>query len=120
MSTAKKTWIRGAAVAAIGMLLEEQGKLQDQIDGLEIRLRRLEALLCVADKKDSLIISGNGDVIEPDQAIIGIGSGGVAAQAAALALAASVAGLMITTEAMIGELARPEPMPHGMGEAGLM
>ena len=38
----------------------------------------------------------------------------------ALQNAASVAGLMITTEAMIGELARPEPMPHGMGEAGLM
>ena len=49
-------------------------------------LRRLEAMLCVADKQTSLIISGNGDVIEPDQAIIGIGSGGVAAQAAATAL----------------------------------
>ncbi len=49
-------------------------------------LRRLEALLCVADKKDSLIITGNGDVIEPEEGIIAIGSGGPYAQAAAKAL----------------------------------
>lgn len=49
-------------------------------------LRRLEALLAVADKSTSLIISGNGDVIEPEQSLIAIGSGGPYAQAAALAM----------------------------------
>lgn len=49
-------------------------------------LRRLEALLCVADEKSSLIISGNGDVIEPEKGIMAIGSGGPFAQAAANAL----------------------------------
>lgn len=50
-------------------------------------LRRLEALLCVADKETSLIISGNGDVIEPEDNLMAIGSGGPFAQSAALALA---------------------------------
>jgi ATP-dependent HslUV protease subunit HslV len=49
-------------------------------------LRRLEALLCVADSKASLIITGNGDVIEPEEGLIAIGSGGPYAQAAAKAL----------------------------------
>lgn len=49
-------------------------------------LRRLEALLAVADKSVSLIISGNGDVIEPENGLIAIGSGGPFAQAAATAL----------------------------------
>ena len=49
-------------------------------------LRRLEALMIAVDKKQMYLISGNGDVIEPDEEIIGIGSGGVAAQAAASAL----------------------------------
>lgn len=49
-------------------------------------LRRLEALLAVADKTASLIISGNGDVIEPERGLIAIGSGGPFAQAAATAL----------------------------------
>ncbi len=49
-------------------------------------LRRLEALMIAVDAEHMYLISGNGDVIEPDQDIIGIGSGGVAAQAAALAL----------------------------------
>jgi ATP-dependent HslUV protease, peptidase subunit HslV len=49
-------------------------------------LRRLEALLCVADDKVSLLISGNGDVIEPEHDLIAIGSGGAYAQAAAQAL----------------------------------
>ena len=49
-------------------------------------LRRLEALLAVADKDSSFIISGTGDVIEPDDGIVGIGSGGAYAQAAAKAL----------------------------------
>lgn len=49
-------------------------------------LRRLEAMLCVADKTASLIISGNGDVIEPEDNIMAIGSGGQYAKAAASAL----------------------------------
>jgi len=49
-------------------------------------LRNLEALLAVADKETSLIISGNGDVIEPEDALMAIGSGGPFAQAAARAL----------------------------------
>jgi ATP-dependent HslUV protease subunit HslV len=49
-------------------------------------LRRLEALLCVADARASLIISGNGDVIEPEYEVMAIGSGGSYAQAAALAM----------------------------------
>ena len=49
-------------------------------------LRRLEALLIVADKKSSLLISGNGDVIEPEENILAIGSGGDYARAAAKAL----------------------------------
>jgi ATP-dependent HslUV protease subunit HslV len=49
-------------------------------------LRRLEAMLAVADRTTSLIISGNGDVLEPEHGIIAIGSGGAYAQAAARAL----------------------------------
>jgi ATP-dependent HslUV protease subunit HslV len=49
-------------------------------------LRRLEAMLAVADKDASLIITGNGDVLEPENGIINIGSGGAYAQAAAVAL----------------------------------
>ncbi len=49
-------------------------------------LRRLEALLAVADSKASLIITGNGDVIEPEEGLMAIGSGGPFAQAAARAL----------------------------------
>ena len=49
-------------------------------------LRRLEAVLAVADNKSSLIITGNGDVIEPEESLIAIGSGGPFAQAAAKAL----------------------------------
>jgi len=49
-------------------------------------LRRLEAMLAVADKEASLIITGNGDVLEPEHGIVSIGSGGAYAQAAARAL----------------------------------
>lgn len=49
-------------------------------------LRRLEAMLCVADKTTSLVISGNGDVIEPEDNIMAIGSGSQYAKSAALAL----------------------------------
>lgn len=51
-------------------------------------LRRLEALLAIADGNDSLLISGNGDVIEPENGLIAIGSGGAFAQSAAMALLA--------------------------------
>lgn len=49
-------------------------------------LRRLEAIMIAADEKKMFVISGNGDVIEPDAGVIGIGSGGAGAQAAAVAL----------------------------------
>jgi len=49
-------------------------------------LRRLEAMLAVADREHSLIITGVGDVLEPEQGVVAIGSGGPYAQSAALAL----------------------------------
>ena len=49
-------------------------------------LRRLEAMLAVADQTSSLIITGNGDVLEPENGVVAIGSGGAYAQAAAIAL----------------------------------
>ncbi|WP_142803790.1 MULTISPECIES: ATP-dependent protease subunit HslV [Tepidiphilus] len=49
-------------------------------------LRRLEAMLAVADREHSLILTGNGDVLEPEEGIVAIGSGGAYAQAAAQAL----------------------------------
>jgi len=65
-------------------------------------LRRLEALLAVADQEHSFIISGTGDVIEPDDGLIGIGSGGPYALAAARALVAhsDLDAKAIATEAM--------------------
>ena len=72
--------------------LEQYGKLTRAAIELakdwrtDRRLRRLEALLCVADQDQSFTISGNGDVIEPEHDMMAIGSGGPYAQAAALAL----------------------------------
>ncbi len=65
-------------------------------------LRQLEALLAVVDKDQSLIISGTGDVIEPDDGIAAIGSGGPYAQAAAKALVAhsDLSALDVVKEAM--------------------
>jgi ATP-dependent HslUV protease subunit HslV len=65
-------------------------------------LRRLEAMLAVADREQSFIVSGTGDVIEPDDGLIGIGSGGPYALAAARALVAhsSLEATAIVTEAM--------------------
>lgn len=65
-------------------------------------LRRLEALLAVADREHSFIISGTGDLIEPDDGLIGIGSGGPFALAAARALIAhaELDAKAIVTEAM--------------------
>ena len=65
-------------------------------------LRRLEALLIVADKNDSLLITGNGDVIEPNDGVLAIGSGGQYAKSAALALIknTSLDPLSIVTESL--------------------
>jgi len=49
-------------------------------------LRRLEALLLAVDREHMLLLSGNGDIIEPDEPVLGIGSGGDYARSAALAL----------------------------------
>jgi len=49
-------------------------------------LRRLEAIMIAVDEKNMFVLSGNGDVIEPDGGVMGIGSGGASAQAAATAL----------------------------------
>jgi ATP-dependent HslUV protease subunit HslV len=69
---------------------------------LDRALRRLEAMLAVADAEHSLIVSGTGDVIEPDDGIIGIGSGGAYAAAAARALVrhTSLTARQIAEEAM--------------------
>jgi len=66
-------------------------------------LRHLEALLLVADEKSTYLVSGNGDVIEPDDGIVAIGSGGPYALAAARALAAhtSMSAKEIVQEAML-------------------
>ena len=52
------------------------------------RLRRLEAMLCVADKAKTLLVSGSGDVVEPEDGVLALGSGGGYARAAARALLA--------------------------------
>ena len=75
-----------------GQLEKHQGQLVRAAVALakawrtERSLRQLEALLAVADRETSLVISGNGDVIEPEHDMIAIGSGGSFAQAAARAL----------------------------------
>ncbi len=75
-----------------GMLEKYQGNLPRSAVELakdwraDRALRRLEALLIVADTEKSLLVSGTGDVIEPDDDLIAIGSGGPYAQAAAKAL----------------------------------
>jgi ATP-dependent HslUV protease subunit HslV len=65
-------------------------------------LRRLEAIMIAVDEKNMFVISGNGDVIEPDEGVMGIGSGGVGAQAAATALIrhTDMDAVGIVTEAM--------------------
>jgi ATP-dependent HslUV protease subunit HslV len=65
-------------------------------------LRRLEAMLLVMDAKSTFLLSGNGDLIEPDDGIIAIGSGGAYAMAAAKALArhTSLGAREIAAEAM--------------------
>jgi len=95
------TGFAGAAADAFALLERFEGKL-DEFKGNTKRaaielakdwrtdraLRRLESLLAVADAETSLIIGGNGDVIEPSDGILSIGSGGSCALAAARALLA--------------------------------
>jgi len=89
----------GATADAFTLLERLEAKLErfpDQLERAAVELakdwrtdrylRRLEALLAVADQNRSLLITGNGDVLEPEDAIIGIGSGGNYALAAARAL----------------------------------
>ena len=64
-------------------VLTPEGSTSEYTDRM---LRRLEAMLLVADKDTTLVITGNGDVLEPNQGIGAIGSGGNYAQAAAIAL----------------------------------
>ncbi|MFO8111744.1 MAG: ATP-dependent protease subunit HslV [Desulfosalsimonadaceae bacterium] len=108
----------GATADALNLSEKLEGKLE-RYNGNLIRaavelardwrtdkfLRRLEAMMIAVDATQMLLISGNGDVIEPDDPVIGIGSGGVAATAAATALLAhaDMLGLdsgTIVTEAM--------------------
>ena len=86
----------GSASDAIALFERFEGKLEEYRGNLSRAavemgkdwrtdrvLRRLEALLAVADEKTSLILSGTGDIIEPDDGVLGIGSGGPMATAAA-------------------------------------
>jgi ATP-dependent HslUV protease subunit HslV len=89
----------GATADAFTLFERFEGKLKDHNKNLSRAavelakdwrtdrfLRRLEALLVVADKERTLILSGTGDVVEPDEGVAAIGSGGPYAQAAAMAL----------------------------------
>lgn len=91
----------GAAGDALALFERFEGKLQEAAGNLpraayelvkdwrtERSLRQLQALLIVADQEHLLVVSGNGDLIEPDDGIAAIGSGGPYALAAARALAA--------------------------------
>jgi len=89
----------GSTADAISLFERFEGKLQEfsgnlQKSAVELAkdwrkdraLRHLEALLIIADSKSTFILSGNGDVIEPDDGLVAIGSGGMYALAAARAL----------------------------------
>ncbi len=89
----------GASADAFTLLDRFEGKLKEHRHGLsraavelakdwrtDRYLRRLEAMLIVADRKSTLLVSGTGDVIEPDEGVVAIGSGGGFASAAARAL----------------------------------
>src|SRR5919106_759244 len=92
----------GASADAFSLLTRFEGKLEQYHGNLERAaielskewrtdkiLRHLEALLIVADEKTSFLLSGNGDVISPDDGVLAIGSGGSYALAAARALMAN-------------------------------
>ena len=91
----------GAAGDALALFERFEGKLEEHAGNLpraayelvkdwrtDRSLRRLEALLVIADKDHLLLLSGNGDLIEPDDGVVAIGSGGPHALAAARALVA--------------------------------
>lgn len=95
------TGFAGSAADAFALLERFEAKLKDYPQNMpraatelakdwrmDRALRRLEALIAVADENDTLLISGNGDVIQPSDGILGIGSGGNFATAAARALLA--------------------------------
>jgi ATP-dependent HslUV protease subunit HslV len=98
------TGFSGATADALTLFEKFEGKLESYQGNLtraavelakdwrtDKILRRLEALLVIADNEHTLIISGTGDVIEPEDGIAAIGSGGPFAQAAARALAENTA-----------------------------
>jgi ATP-dependent HslUV protease subunit HslV len=66
-------------------------------------LRRLEAMMIAVDASQMLLISGNGDVIEPDEGVIAIGSGGIAAHAAATAILKHADALKLSTRDIVEE-----------------
>jgi ATP-dependent HslUV protease subunit HslV len=89
----------GSTADALSLFERFEGKLQEHHGNLakasvelakewrkDRALRHLEALLIVADSKSTFVLSGNGDVIEPDDGMVAIGSGGTYARAAARAL----------------------------------
>lgn len=89
----------GSAADAITLFEKFEQKLKDHSNqltraavelGKEWRsdryLRKLEALLLIADAKNTLVVSGSGDIIEPDEGVVAVGSGGAYAMAAGLAL----------------------------------
>lgn len=103
----------GAAADAFTLFEKFEGRLEEHRGSLkraavelakdwrtDRMLRRLEALLAVMDCRETLLISGNGDVIEPDDGIVAIGSGGAYALAAARAL---VRHSSLPTEAIVRE-----------------
>ena len=109
----------GAAADAFALLERFEEKLRDYPANMpraatelakewrtDRALRRLEALIAVADAKDTLLVSGTGDVIQPNDGILGIGSGGNYALAAARALAAH------------SSLSAPEIVRQGLAIAG--
>ena len=100
------TGFAGSAADAFALLERFEGKLKEHKGRVrraavelakdwrtDRALRRLEALIAVVDQDVSLVISGSGDVIEPEDGVIGIGSGGPFATAAAKALLAHAPGL---------------------------
>jgi len=84
------------AFALLGLLEAKLGEYHGQLERAAVELvkewrtdrmlRRLEAMMLVADAQKTLLLSGTGDLIEPDDGVVAIGSGGVAAMAAAQAL----------------------------------
>ena len=100
------------AFALLGRFEDKLSQYQNQIERAAVELvrewrtdralRRLEAMLIVADRQRTFLLSGTGDLIEPDDGVLGIGSGSVAAVAAARALVAhsDLEPRVIATEAM--------------------